>query len=170
MSVIAEYNPMGVATAGNSLIAVVPLIADLNAPTVIEANAGVAFQCAIEEFGSATTVSYTTRRKLCDKKGRQRIGERNYTEIQLTPVLDDPQSPTQELVDLFAEDQPVYLLHRPGKDHQEALAAADMVQAIKGVVALVDLTPITTENGEEYTATISIAVDDRNDGMLVPLA
>lgn len=168
MSVISVYDPMGTPTAGNSLVAVVPLIADLDAPTVLEANAGTAFQCAIEEFGSNTDVSYTTRKKLCDRKGSQRIGERNYGAIQISVVI-DPQAAEQTFLDQFVEDQVTYLLHRPGKEHTDPLAAADMVQTIKGIVASVDLQPLSTETGQEYEALISIAVDDRNAGLFVPL-
>lgn len=166
---LVMYGPDGTTTAGNSQIGIVDAIADLNSPTALELANATVIQCALEEFGSTTEVSYRTRKKLCHKKGQQRVGERNYGTITLTITLDDPQGAAQAATDKLAEDNEVFIYHRPGKDDTELPVAGDKVQTLRGFVASNDLAPITNEDGAEYEAIIQIAVVERNTGLLVPV-
>lgn len=162
MSVVASYDPDGVATAGNSQIGLAPTIVDINAPTLAELQAGTTFECATEAFGSTTDVSTTSRKKLCDKVATQRPGARTYQVEALRITLDDPQSETgNELMDKFGVDDTVYLWHRPGLPHADELAAGQKVQVIKAIVSSVDLANVTTEEGEEYEFVVNLAVQDR---------
>jgi len=163
MSVITVYDPAGIATAANSRIVVLPAVADLNAITVAEWNAGLAVECATEAFGTQTNVSMVSRKKLCDPVATQRPGDRTYEmsgELRLT--LDDPQAADGlELMDKFALDDTVYLAHRPGLAHTDAAAADQRYEGLKAIVAGVDLAPISTEAGEEYEFVVQLAIQER---------
>lgn len=161
MSVVSVYNPDGVATAGNSQIGLAPTVVDIDSPTVAELNAGIVFECATEAFGSTTDVSTISRKKLCDRVATQRPGDRTYQVEPLEIVLDDPQGDEQELMDRFGIDDTIYLWHRPGLDHDEAIEAGQKVQVIRAIVSSVDLATITTEAGEEYRFVVNLAIQDR---------
>ena len=88
-AVPVAYNPAAMTTAGRTLIAVVPAVADLDAMTVAEANAGTMIHCATEAFGSTTNVSTQTRKMICDVVGTEKPGARTYQMEQLTLMLGD---------------------------------------------------------------------------------
>ncbi len=157
------YNPSGTATAGMSRIGVAPAIADIEMPTVAELAAGVVFECAIEEFGVTTKVGTTSRKKLCDIKAKKRLGDAEYDDLELSIVLDDPQGEEQAMLDAMVQGSTVYLYHRPGLTHTGDIAAGQKVQVTEAIVANRDLAGITTDEGDEYQAVVTLMIQDTTD-------
>lgn len=172
-STFTAYDPSGHLVAGNSTVLAVDAIANINAPTAAELNTtgAVAIQCAMEEFGITTDVSWRERKKLCDKIATQSPGNRTFgmsSELRIT--LDDPQGDEQRALDKFVIDGVVYLVHRPGKPHTAPFVAGDKVQVVKAIVGAVDLAPINTDEGAEYDAVVQVGIQEMNDGLLVSVA
>lgn len=164
------YDPAGVNTAGKSQIGVVTAIADIEKPTLTELSAGTAFECAIESFGLTISASSTSRKKLCDLVATKTPGNSEYDDLEFSFVLDDPQAATQPLLDKFTTGSTVYLYHRPGEDHDTAIATGDMVQVIKGKVMKRQLDQVTTDEGQEYSATVTIAPSEGTDILVAVVA
>lgn len=170
VTTITQYGPDGTPTAGNSLVGVVEAIADINAPTLAELDAGMAFECALDVFGITKEVSWQSRKKLCDRISTQRPGQMQYGfSSDLRVTMEDPQA-DQPLLAKFVEGATVYLFHRPGMDHDTPLASAQKVQVVKGIVGSVTIGEINTDEGQEYEAVVSLGVQDMNDGLLVAIA
>lgn len=160
---LTSYNPQGMATAGMSTIGVTPAIANIEAPTLAELNGGIVFQCATEAFGLGISAGTVSRKKLCDVVAKKRRGETEYDDITLTFTLDAPQGAEQKLLDAFEMGATVFLYHRPGMTHTEPFAAAQKVMVIEAIVNTRTLAEITTENGEEYQATVTLMPQSATD-------
>lgn len=168
MAPVTVYNPEAVYTAGNTLIGDAPAIADIQAPTVAELTASTVFQCATEAFGSSTNVSKGTRKMICDTVGKQRVTNREYQMENLTIMYGNPQD-ANAFLDTFTLGSTHYFWTRPGTDDATAVAAADKVQVIKATIDACDLKQISTADGDEFAAVISVSVVDRTQ-LLVAVA
>lgn len=171
MSVISVYNPAKISVAGKSRIVIMPAVADINAITLAEWNAGTAVECATDSFGIRTNVSFTSSQMLCDTAASQEIGERTYELADaLQFVLDDLQSTTDpELLAKLDVDNTIFLGHRPGMDHTAVAAADQRYEGAEAVVAAVDLVPISTEAGQKYRMAVQLAIRKRTSPLLQKL-
>ena len=168
MAPVTQYAPEAVYTAGNTLIGDAPAIANIQAPTVAELGASTVFQCATEAFGSTTNVSKGTRKMICDVVGKQRVTNREYQMESLVIMYGNPQT-ANTFLQAFTLGSTHYLWTRPGKDDDAAIAAADKVLVIKVTIDAVDLRQISTADGDEYAAVISVSVQARTQ-LLVAVA
>lgn len=161
MSTVTFYDPNGHATAGNSMAIATDTVASLTAPTVAELNAGIAFECAIEEIGMSATHTTVTRRKICDTVAERKLGVAEYGDVTISFVLDDPQGSTQKLWAMFEPRKQVVIAQRWGLAHNTALASAQKLSSIfRARVATRVLDSVTTADGEEYTATVVLTEVD----------
>lgn len=165
---ITEYGPDGMEVAGNSRIVVIPTVADINAITVAEWNSGTAIECATTAFGLNTETAMVETRYLCDKRARQRPGVRTTSMEALVVEIGNPQT-VNPLLELLAADARVVIAHRPGLDHATDAAAAQKYEAVEVIITSQDLSAISAEDGQTYTATHGIAVQEKNDGLFAEL-
>ena len=154
---ISVFNPDGVEILGNSRVVALPAVADLDAATVAEANAGTAIECSIKQFGATTDVSYVDAQYLCDKVAQRRVGRREFNMEPLV-IKVDPQD-TTAIEAIFYEDAKVTLLHRPGINHTDAFASGQQYQAVQGTVAAVDLVAVDLTEGAVYELRVALAVE-----------
>lgn len=169
MAPVTQYAPEAVYTAGNTLIGDAPAIANIQAPTVAELTASTVFQCATEAFGSTTNVSKGTRKMICDVVGKQRVSNREYQMENLTIMYGNPQTANTFLAS-FTLGSTHYLWTRPGKDDDAAIEAGDKVLVIKVTIDAVDLRQISTADGDEFAAVISVSVQDRTQLLVAVVA
>lgn len=157
---ITVYDPSDYYTAGNTVINILPAVANIATPTLAEWNAGTVIQCATEEFSVSTNASTQTRRKICDKIASQIPGDRTYEAGDTVIVASDPQTANALLASL-ALDAVVYVGLRPGLDDDTAPAAVQKVWMDKRQVLTVDPEPVNTESGNAYAWRIKWLVIDR---------
>lgn len=148
---ITAYAPDDVYTAGNTVINIMPAVADptLDVVTLAEWNAGVMIQCAVEEFGNTTDASTSTRKKICDRIATQRPGNRTYNAND-TVIVFDPQQTDPLIESLKVLDAIHYVSVRPGLDDETAAASGQKLWTDKRQVLSADPEPITTEEGNAY--------------------
>ena len=148
---ITAYDPDDTYTAGNTVINVMPAVADgtLEKVTVAEWAAGTMIQCATEEFSQTTDASTTTRKKICDRIATQKPGDRTYQAGDTVIVAADPQA-ANPLLETLALDSIHYVSVRPGLDDKTAATAGQKLWTDKRQVLSVDPEPINTEEGNSY--------------------
>ena len=155
------YAPTGTLTAGNLKLLIGAPIANLAAPAIAAFSAsGFEVQCAMEAFGSTTSVSTAERRKLCDKESKTRISNRQRGLDPITFTGDKTASTA--LLAMLTEDAKIGIIARPYDAHSGALAAGDKVWAFNATVASVDPAPISTTEGEEFAFTVAFSEVTRN--------
>ena len=114
-------------------------------------------------------MSKGTRKMICDVVGKQRVTNREYQMENLTIMYGNPQTANTFLAS-FTLGSTHYLWTRPGKDDDVAIAAADKVLVIKVTIDAVDLRQISTADGDEYAAVISVSVQDRTQLLVAVVA
>lgn len=164
---VTVYDPDPVYTAGNTSVAIVKTIADINAPTLAELNVSstVKIECAIENFGVTTDVSTVDRKKLCNRIASKSIGARTYAMDDILIAAGDPQAENQARAALPV-DSIVYLVYRPGVEHTKAFTADEKVMVAKIIVGAVDDNAVTTADGEEFAFTLKPIPLDRSAGLV----
>lgn len=163
--------PEGTPTLGNTKVAAVVAVADLEAPklaTEINAASSVDISCYLYPAGwapGATTARGQRMPRLCSKKAQERLNRTTYTIGDLQYVY-DPQGadsdPGNEAKELLVEGTKLYLVERIGLDAED-----DPFTATEQVVThYVELGPQiksgdrTDENGEFFITQSVVYVND----------
>ncbi len=157
---ITTFNPKDIYTAGNLVVNLMPAVADINAPTLEEWNAGTMVQCAIEELEMSTDAKSQERKKLCDRVATQATGSRTYSAGNLTLVSEDPQG-ENPLPAVLENDAVVFVGVRPGLDHKVPVAAGQKVWVDHREVVAIDPKTITTDDGDAFQWDVQFTVKDR---------
>ena len=160
---LTVFNPSPSYTDGNILVIIAPAVASatLATATMAEVNAGTSIACAIEEMGWDVDAQTTTRKKLCHSVAQQAPGSRTYTAPATVIAHGDPQS-AAPLFATLAEDAVVYVISRLGLPYSTAPASAQKVIIDRRRVLTNTVTSVTTQDGEEFTRTITWLVEARN--------
>lgn len=151
------YVPSDMKTAGNATIILTASIADMNAPTVAELDAGIAIECATRGFGSSTNVSTTSDQYLCDVEAREEEGARTRSLEPIEYDVADPQA--EDAVLAIADEGMVYYVAvRYGVPHGEAVAADKYVDVFKVRTTSVDRVPLATSGNGKFGNRITTTV------------
>ncbi len=160
-----DYRPAASLTAGNTLIGIIPAVANIKTITIAEANTSVMVQGACEAFSSSTDVANQSRKMIGDPTASTKPGTRTYNMADMTIMLGDPQAATNEVLDLLTLDAELVFWVRPGlkadKSGIAAFAASQKYVAIRATVAAVDLREITTSDGDEFAVVLKLSVAER---------
>ena len=168
-----DYRPAASLTAGNTLIGIIPAVANIETITIPEANTSVMVQGASEAFSATTDVSSQSRKMIGDTIASTKPGTRTYNMADLTIMLGDPQAATNKVLDLLTLDAELVFWVRPGlkadKSGIAAFAAGQKYVAIRATVAAVDLRDISTSDGDEFAVVLKVSVTERTQlfGILV---
>lgn len=166
---ITVYSPPGIHTAGMSRIVVCPSMGDIEAPTVEEIESGIAIECALEEYGVAPKPQVQEIVPFGDGTGILALAtSTGYDTLTLTATMKDPQA-GDPLLALLARGSVVWLVHRPGVEHDAPITPGELVQVTMARVTSRTLSPLSTDDGDEYQLLVSLAVQDTTD-LLVPIA
>lgn len=120
---VAPLDPAGIDAHGNGSVWFVPTIADPEAPTAAEINAGVNLSCALYGFNPSLSFATggTTRRKYCAKRQAQDSGDPQYS-IEAIEYDYDPQDPSSVDYAYYAQLEPGtvgFIVDRRGIDAKE---------------------------------------------------
>lgn len=144
-------DPPGIDAAGNGALWFVPAIADINAPTVTEIEAGVNLSCALYSFGITVEQASTDRTRYCYREAVQRPGRVTRT-IDRIRYDYDPQNPDSAEYGYYTELTPGrhgFIVDRRGLDARTELLAAGQY---------VHITPVTLGGRDD------VAIDPAAEG------
>lgn len=156
---LTTFAPDDTYTAGNTVINVMPAVANITSPTLTEWNAGTVIQCATEAFEPSLDTKTNTRKKLCDKESVEIPGTATFSISDITIVSDNPQGEAPYPA-IFVPGATVFIGVRPGMDHASAAAAAQKVWVFEAQFQDLVPTKITTDEGEAFGWTLKFLARD----------
>lgn len=122
--------PEGVVAQGNGAVWFVPAIADVNAPTVTELNAGWNISCAVDGFSPGGDQGTSTDIRYCSTQQFEIPGRQTVT-IDAIAYVYDPQEPDNvEMYEYYTELTPGrkgYMVNRLGLPFDTPAAAGQFV-------------------------------------------
>ena len=127
--------PEFVTAEGNVKVAWIPAIADLNAPTLVELNAGVDITCYLPETWGGITADQAKgeQRRMCSKESFETLGRIKRAVADLTYTY-LPQAPDTDagnkVKKALATGVSGYLVTRYGPDATDAFATGDVVDVL----------------------------------------
>lgn len=125
-------DPPGIDDKGRGTVIFVPTIADLDAPTVAEIEAGVNLSCVLYAFNVAPTQNRVERVKYCYKVIAEQFGQARYA-IDPVEYDYDPQDPDSDDYGHYGElyaGRRGFLIDRRGLDVTESVEAGQYVDVI----------------------------------------
>lgn len=161
MSTPTFYQPSTMKTAGNVAIILTPSVADITAPTVAEASAGIAIQCALRGWGGTTSVQKNNDQYLCETEAREETGQRTRTLSAIEIDLADPAVDTDTILALVEEDATLYVIERPGVTHDSAPEADQVVDVWHVTVASIDRKAYANNSTDRFGLVINVDVAGR---------
>ena len=142
MSTAVINFPTKVRTAKKQAWLWLPAVANLDAPTVVEYNAGIPVQCSIEadQFDYKVTVDTATSQRYCEEFESETAGRKKLDlgDIEVIADPQDPTSPNYAVAAAWSEEPTGVLVLRAGLAH-DVPAATDQVLSIVVPVQVVDL-------------------------------
>lgn len=139
---LTQWNPSTQISRGNVSVGVAPAIADMDAPTIAELEAGLGLDCSIQTFNGTSSTSAESIDWLCDPNSEQLPGSITHTIDDLV-IKTTGQSDTDLVTELAIGDT-IYVWRRDGLAHDTALANGQMVWVWKAIVTSID--PLEANN------------------------
>ncbi len=142
MAPLTQWNPSTQISRGNISVGVAPVVADINAPSVLELDAGIGLDCSITTMNGTSATDSQTVDWLCDPASEQLPGSTTHTIDDL--VIKSTGQDDSELIDGLAVGDVVYIWRRDGLDHETAPTVGQYVWVWKVVVTSID--PLEANN------------------------
>jgi hypothetical protein len=121
--------PRAVVSDGNLMVRVVLALADPEAPTVAEVNAGVDVSCYLTSFAPTTNEAVVTDDRICSRFVTENPGKKT-EQLQVVYVYNLPE-PTEDQARIALEEGTVgYIVSRWAVPYDDAVAAGDIVDIL----------------------------------------
>ena len=139
---LTQWNPSTIISRGNVAVGVAPAVADLEAPSLTELDAGIGLDCSITTMNGTSSTDSESIDWLCDPASEQLPGSTTHSVDDL--VIKATGQEDEDLVNGLQVGDVVYIWRRDGLAHDTALAASQKVWVWKVIITSID--PLEANN------------------------
>ncbi len=139
---LTQWNPATKVSRGNVAVGVAPAVVDIEAPSLLELNAGIGLDCSITTMNGTSSTDSESIDWLCDPASEQLPGSTTHEMDDL--VIKGTGQADEDLIAGLSVGDTVYIWRRDGLAHDTALAASQKVWVWKVVITSID--PLEANN------------------------